>query len=338
MIFQDPFSSLDPARCRSGTSVAEPLLVHFGMNTVEPARAGAGELLERCRPRRAPPSIALPAPSCRVASCSASPSPAPSPCEPAAHRVRRTRRRPRRVGAGPGAQPDERAPGGVRACAYLFISHDLALVEVYRRPDRGDAQRRDRRAGLRRAIFAAPEHDYTRELLAAIPVPGSEATARLGEEPVMALQRKCVVITGSGRGLSAAYARSARRRRCSRRGERHGATGHGSIVNVTSGAHAGIPMMGIYGATKGPSPLHLRLGGRTCRQRGALQRHLPTRSHSGIVDTTRCYLEAKALPMYGGGSAPTRKRTPRWRCSCSRIAAPASTGRSSASRADSSRS
>jgi len=55
---------------------------------------------------------------------------------------------------------------------YLFISHDLALVEqlcdevaVMRE---GAVVERNERA----ALFSAPEHPYTRELLRAVPVPG----------------------------------------------------------------------------------------------------------------------------------------------------------------------
>ena len=100
----------------------------------------------------------------------------------------------------------------------------------------------------------------------------------------------------------------------------------------------GHPDDGCLRRDEGGSGLvHVLLGSRTGWHRRALQRHLTPCSHTdGRHDA--------ALP----GSAPpadvcrrrrrTRRRTHRWQCSCSRIAAPRSTGRSSASKAGSSRS
>lgn len=58
---------------------------------------------------------------------------------------------------------------------YLFISHDLAVIEqmcdhvaVMRRGE--IVERQDRTA-----LFGSPEHPYTRELLEAVPVPGRRA-------------------------------------------------------------------------------------------------------------------------------------------------------------------
>ncbi|EFG9153132.1 ABC transporter ATP-binding protein, partial [Escherichia coli] len=55
--------------------------------------------------------------------------------------------------------------------AYLFISHDMAVVE--RISHRVAVMYRGEivEIGSRQAIFADPQHPYTRQLLAAVPVP-----------------------------------------------------------------------------------------------------------------------------------------------------------------------
>lgn len=58
-----------------------------------------------------------------------------------------------------------------RQLAYLFISHDLGVVRAL--ADRVIVMHQGRvvEAGTADAIFLAPQHDYTRRLLAATPVP-----------------------------------------------------------------------------------------------------------------------------------------------------------------------
>ena len=62
--------------------------------------------------------------------------------------------------------------------ACLFISHDLAVVDAL--CDRVVVLHRGGivEEGERRRVLTAPEHDYTRRLLAAAPVPDPDEQAR----------------------------------------------------------------------------------------------------------------------------------------------------------------
>ena len=56
--------------------------------------------------------------------------------------------------------------------ACLFISHDLAVVEILADADRGDAHGQDRRARRPPSRSCTdPQHAYTQRLVAAVPVP-----------------------------------------------------------------------------------------------------------------------------------------------------------------------
>jgi len=55
--------------------------------------------------------------------------------------------------------------------AYIFISHDLAVVKPHRRPGRGDDLGLIVETAPADVLFAAPRHPYSHALLSAIPTP-----------------------------------------------------------------------------------------------------------------------------------------------------------------------
>jgi ABC-type oligopeptide transport system ATPase subunit len=69
-----------------------------------------------------------------------------------------------------------RALQGRLGLAYVFISHDLAVVEAMADAVLVMHAGRVVEAGDHARIFRAPRHPYTRELLAAVPVPGRRRT------------------------------------------------------------------------------------------------------------------------------------------------------------------
>lgn len=166
MIFQDPFSSLDP-HVPVGRSVAEPLLVHFGMD--EKARMHtAAELLERVglgsETLLRYPSELSGGQLQRVAIARAlTLEPKMIVCdEPVAALDMSVRAQVLNL---------MRELQHERGISYLFISHDLALVEVI--CDRVAVMSHGEivEAGTAEQIYREPKHDYTKELVSAIPVP-----------------------------------------------------------------------------------------------------------------------------------------------------------------------
>ena len=178
MIFQDPFGSLDP-RVPIGESVAEPLLVHFKIGHAERLDRAAA-LLERCGMGRH--------------HLGRYPADLSGGQLQRAAIARALTLNPQLIVAD---EPVAALDVSVRAqvlnlmkelqeefgMSYLFITHDLALVEVI--ADRVAVMRQGEivEEGSVERIFAAPEHDYTKELLAAIPVPDPRRRHALTNTP-----------------------------------------------------------------------------------------------------------------------------------------------------------
>jgi peptide/nickel transport system ATP-binding protein len=166
MIFQDPFSSLDP-RMVVEDAVAEPLVVHFG--TKGPGRRRRVlELLDRVgiaehHAERYPHELSG-GQLQRIAIARAlAVEPDLIVCDE------------------PVAALDVSIRGQVvnllqdlqeeRGVAYVFISHDLSLVRHIAHRVAVMRQGEVVEEGATAALFDAPQHEYTRTLLDAIPVP-----------------------------------------------------------------------------------------------------------------------------------------------------------------------
>jgi peptide/nickel transport system ATP-binding protein len=166
MIFQDPFASLDP-RLSVGAAVAEPLLINRLANPRE-ARRRAEDLLARVG---LPPETAGRFPhefsgGQRQRICIA----------------RALALNPRLIVADEAVSAldvsvkaqvvnlmlDLQAEFGL---AYLFISHDMAVVERVSHRVAVMYLGEIVEIGPRAAVFGDPQHPYTRKLLAAVPVP-----------------------------------------------------------------------------------------------------------------------------------------------------------------------
>jgi len=165
MIFQDPFESLNP-RMRIGAAIAEPMVVH-GLATPEEAGRKAGELLTR---------VGLSA----------------SMAERFPHEFSGGQRQRVCIARALALEPkliiaDESVSAldvSVKAqvinlmldlqeqfgLAYLFISHDMAVVERISHRVAVMYLGEIVEMGSRRDVFENPQHDYTRRLMSAVPI------------------------------------------------------------------------------------------------------------------------------------------------------------------------
>ncbi|MFC0865833.1 ATP-binding cassette domain-containing protein [Sphaerimonospora cavernae] len=174
MIFQDPYSSLDP-RMSVAEAVAEPLLVHTDLDRATRSRRAA-ELLDRVGIGRRYlgryPAELSGGQLQRVAIARAlTLNPSLIVCdEPVAALDVSVRAQVLNL------LRDLQEELGL---SYLFVSHDLALVEVIADRVMVMAGGRVVEQGGVQQIFHSPTHEYTTRLLSAIPVPmPRDATGR----------------------------------------------------------------------------------------------------------------------------------------------------------------
>ncbi|WP_225769137.1 ABC transporter ATP-binding protein [Inquilinus sp. Marseille-Q2685] len=165
MVFQDPFSSLNP-RMTVGQAIADPMLVHGGLSRAE-IRARVAELLRRVglspeHARRHPHAFSG---GQRQRICIA----------------RALSTRPKLVIADEAVASldvtiqaqvinllmDLQAETGI---AVLFISHDMAVVERMAHRVAVMYLGQIVEIGSRREVFGNPRHSYTRKLLSSVPV------------------------------------------------------------------------------------------------------------------------------------------------------------------------
>ncbi|MBI0529319.1 ABC transporter ATP-binding protein, partial [Dickeya dianthicola] len=173
MIFQDPYDSLNP-RLTVGCAIAEPMISH-GLASARQARQKVAELLEK---------VGLQA----------------DMAERYPHQFSGGQRQRLCIARALALNPrviiaDEAVSAldmTVKAqivnllldlqqqlgLAYLFISHDMAVVERISHRVAVMYQGEIVEIGPRQAVFNDPQHPYTRRLLAAVPVPDPEKRVR----------------------------------------------------------------------------------------------------------------------------------------------------------------
>ena len=179
MVFQDPFASLDP-RFTIGDSIAEPMLLHRTESRAS-ARARAAELLRQ---------VGL----------------SPEMASRYPHQFSGGQRQRICIARALALEPkvivaDESVSAldvSVKAqivnllldlqermgLAYLFISHDMAVVERVSHRLAVMFMGEIVETGTRAQIFANPTHPYTKRLLAAVPVPDPSVASAAGRQQI----------------------------------------------------------------------------------------------------------------------------------------------------------
>ncbi|MFK0164893.1 ABC transporter ATP-binding protein [Rhizobium sp. NPDC090279] len=181
MIFQDPFESLNP-RMRVGQAIAEPIIAH-GLASAAQAKDRVGDLLER---------VGLSA----------------AMADRFPHEFSGGQRQRVCIARALALEPklliaDESVSAldvSVKAqvinlmldlqekygLGYLFISHDMAVVERISHRVAVMYLGEIVEIGPRRAVFDNPQHDYTKRLMAAVPIadPARRPTRRLSNEEI----------------------------------------------------------------------------------------------------------------------------------------------------------
>ena len=181
MIFQDPFESLNP-RIRIGQAIAEPIVTH-GLASAAQARERVGNLLER---------VGLSA----------------SMADRFPHEFSGGQRQRVCIARALALEPklliaDESVSAldvSVKAqvinlmldlqekfgLGYLFISHDMAVVERISHRVAVMYLGEIVEIGSRQSVFENPQHDYTKRLMAAVPIadPSRRQTRRISNEEI----------------------------------------------------------------------------------------------------------------------------------------------------------
>jgi peptide/nickel transport system ATP-binding protein len=181
MIFQDPFESLNP-RIRIGEAIAEPIIAH-GLASGVAARDRVGDLLER---------VGLTA----------------EMADRFPHEFSGGQRQRVCIARALALEPklliaDESVSAldvSVKAqvinlmldlqerygLGYLFISHDMAVVERISHRVAVMYLGEIVEIGPRRAVFENPQHDYTKRLMAAVPIadPARRRTRRISNDEI----------------------------------------------------------------------------------------------------------------------------------------------------------
>ena len=176
VIFQNPYGSLNPSRT-VGRTLAEPLLV-AGLPRTE-VQARIAELLRR---------VGLP-----LDAASRYPAQFSGGQRQRIAIARAVARQPKLIVCDePTSALDVTTQSAVLAllselqrtlgCAYLFITHDLAVVKEFAARTMVLRDGRIVEEGASRAVCDTPRHEYTRKLVAAAPVPDPRLQRRRRQE------------------------------------------------------------------------------------------------------------------------------------------------------------